>query len=289
MKFLINNTICFDYAQGVLSLVNDQKVSVQLSRPGTRLFHELITHSGITLSRDVLLQNVWENHGLIPSNNNLNNHISFLRKVLSQLGLEENIIITSPKEGFRLQAEVETVSDEHPLDDVSSEGNTEEKTEGKTVEAEMNDESISGKETFGIKKLQKHIIHFIKVEIFNWASISLIIVLIFSIVVINSSFIKKSLYKEKNDVDSIGLCKIIDLSSQRNGIEKWKIATIKSTINRKNINCVNQKSTIYIKTTDFTVEEKNNQQAVFVAQCFQNNDKNGAKCENYLLITIKKP
>ncbi|MBN6363716.1 winged helix-turn-helix domain-containing protein, partial [Providencia huaxiensis] len=49
-----------------------------------------------------LLTSVWEEYGLVGSNNNLNTYISEIRKKLEQIGIDPKSIVTVPKKGFRL-------------------------------------------------------------------------------------------------------------------------------------------------------------------------------------------
>jgi len=56
-----------------------------------------------------LLKNAWEDYGFPASNAGLNNCISELRKSFVSLGIEKPIIITLPKIGFRMDADI------HPI------------------------------------------------------------------------------------------------------------------------------------------------------------------------------
>lgn len=106
MKYIINLTIIFDPKGRELVLKNDSQLSLGLSKPATRLLNELVNNSNIDLSRDQLIKRVWEDYGFSPSNATLNNHISELRKAFESLGANKDIIITLPRLGFRLQAEI---------------------------------------------------------------------------------------------------------------------------------------------------------------------------------------
>jgi len=275
MKYSINNLVEFDACAGILILLGEGNIPVQLSKPGSRLLNELVTHSGITLTRDELLQNVWGSHGLIPSSNNLSNHISFLRKIFSQLGLE-GIIITLPREGFKLDAEVLIVS-EIPYEQ-------EEKIEGEEIVTELKPVTKEGK----IKKLLRFINVFIRREVFNVNFITLTVIL-FSLVIIKYQYPDVFFSSDKSTFSSVGLCHVFDLESGREILDKNKMDIVKRTINAKDINCVNKKSHIYLKTTQFTRDAEHNQQATFLVQCFSGQRENKSKCENYLSLTINKP
>lgn len=106
MKYIINLNLTFDPGTRVLALKNDTLLSIELTKPASRLLCELIENNRNTLSKDVIIQNVWVNYGFAASKANLSNHISELRKALVNLGLDSDVIITVPKVGFRMEAEI---------------------------------------------------------------------------------------------------------------------------------------------------------------------------------------
>ncbi|MFG1174707.1 transcriptional regulator [Erwiniaceae bacterium CAU 1747] len=279
MKYSINNYVEFDACDGILSLMSDENVSVQLSKPGCRLLNELVTHSGTTLTRDELLQNVWENHGLTPSSNNLSNHISFLRKILSQLGMEDNIIITSPREGFRLEADVQRICDSRCNQD-------EKEQDDGDVEENPVAHAITKEKT--TNKLIQRLCYFIKREVINRHFIALAAILL-SLIFLKDEFSNVSLFNEKNAISSVGLCSIVDLESGKEIIDKEKINLVKKIINEKNINCVNKRSRIYMKKTQLTKGSEHHQQAIFIVQCLSEPVEKESRCESYLSLKLQKP
>lgn len=112
-------------------LRNNSQLSTGLSKPATRLLSELIHNNNLDLSREDLIKRVWEDYGFSPSNASLNNHISELRKAFDSLGANKDIIITVPRLGFRMEAEIHPVAqgiqnrgeasehakENHPVDD----------------------------------------------------------------------------------------------------------------------------------------------------------------------------
>ena len=103
MNLIINERINFNEEQGTLSTADTSQDPIILAKPSCRLLSLLIKHNGELLTRDYLLTNVWEIHGLTASNNNLNNYLSMLRKAFLELG-ENNMVVTVPKQGFMLAA-----------------------------------------------------------------------------------------------------------------------------------------------------------------------------------------
>ncbi|MEX5990289.1 winged helix-turn-helix domain-containing protein [Providencia hangzhouensis] len=54
-------------------------------------------------TRDELLTNVWEEYGLVGSNNNLNTYISEIRKKLEQVSINPaSVLLQYPKKDFVL-------------------------------------------------------------------------------------------------------------------------------------------------------------------------------------------
>ncbi|MFC0226705.1 winged helix-turn-helix domain-containing protein [Serratia aquatilis] len=109
MKYIINLSVVFDANARVLILKNDPHLYVELSKPATRLLCELIINNNVTMAREDIIKTVWVDYGFSPSKASLSNHISELRKSFESLGLTKEIIITEPKIGFRMEAEIHPV------------------------------------------------------------------------------------------------------------------------------------------------------------------------------------
>ncbi|MEL5367330.1 helix-turn-helix domain-containing protein, partial [Serratia nevei] len=74
-----------------------------------RLLALFVKNNNLVLSREHVLEKVWEEHGQVASDNNLNNSMSVLRKILATLG-EEDILVTLPRQGFSFTAkEINTI------------------------------------------------------------------------------------------------------------------------------------------------------------------------------------
>lgn len=103
MIFIINGNISYNEQTGTLHNVSDPDNSISLLKPTGRLLSLFVRNNNILITREQLLNDVWEDYGLKASNNNLNNYISGLRKSLAQLG-EEELLITYPRQGFKFLA-----------------------------------------------------------------------------------------------------------------------------------------------------------------------------------------
>ncbi|WP_272682022.1 winged helix-turn-helix domain-containing protein [Providencia sp. PROV129] len=112
MNYLINNYVIYDSVKGELYTRNDGEV-VKLSKTLNRLMLVFVQNNNQILDKERLLLDVWQGHNQVVSDNNLNSNISVLRRYLSSF-FDDNIIISIPKIGFKLSADV-------ILEDVKSE------------------------------------------------------------------------------------------------------------------------------------------------------------------------
>ncbi|SFT62652.1 Transcriptional regulatory protein, C terminal [Kosakonia arachidis] len=104
MIYTIDETITYNSHDCTLNHIPTEE-SLNLSISAGRLFEQLLNANGEILSRDTLLTEVWDKYGLRGSNSNLNQYLSILRKALAAFGCE-NLIITIPKIGIRLNADI---------------------------------------------------------------------------------------------------------------------------------------------------------------------------------------
>lgn len=116
MKYIICDRILFIPDLNMLFLIDNREDVVTISNPARRLLELLITSQGKNVPREEIFRKVWDDFGMVSSNNNLNHCISKLRRVLRSLGIEDEVIITIPKLGFTLHKEisVRAVEDEEP-------------------------------------------------------------------------------------------------------------------------------------------------------------------------------
>lgn len=83
-------------------------IDKKLTLPPTsnRLLQLLIEKQGKVVLREEIYQKVWEEFCLEPSGNSLNNHISQLRKIIFNHGIEDEIITTIPRIGFTIKSHI---------------------------------------------------------------------------------------------------------------------------------------------------------------------------------------
>lgn len=104
--YIINEAIVFDSVLGTIcSKINADKI-VHINTPTSRCFNLLIEKQGNVVPQRDILNYVWKEYGLEVSTNNFYQNISQLRKAIKEVGIEEDIIITIPKQGVLIPARV---------------------------------------------------------------------------------------------------------------------------------------------------------------------------------------
>ncbi|WP_333501598.1 winged helix-turn-helix domain-containing protein [Kluyvera genomosp. 2] len=109
MKYLLADAIVYDNEDGSLTLHSEGSESQTLTCTAQTILNLLIAHHGMVVEREVFLQQVWDDRGLRGSSNSLNQYISILRKLLAGLVPERLFIVTVPKVGFMLSADIAIV------------------------------------------------------------------------------------------------------------------------------------------------------------------------------------
>lgn len=104
MIYLICEKIIFNTHDGTLT-VDGIDDSVKLTLPAARLLEVLLNNHGKIIERNYLLTEVWDKHGLVGSDSNLNQYISVLRRTLSMFGIDD-FVQTIPKVGFKLNNDI---------------------------------------------------------------------------------------------------------------------------------------------------------------------------------------
>lgn len=100
MIFRIQESIFFRNDDGRVWTDDDNQVI--LTATTGRLLIYLLQHKGQVVSKDELLEKVWDAYGLSTSSNSLYKYISDLRAVFRNLGCTDEIIVTVPKLGFMI-------------------------------------------------------------------------------------------------------------------------------------------------------------------------------------------
>ncbi|MBD8214712.1 winged helix-turn-helix domain-containing protein [Erwinia persicina] len=105
MEYLINHSVKFNPVDCTLFSPGFTVDMITITRLSSDLLVLFVENNQVPLSRETILNKLWENRGLSASSNNLNNYVSILRKVMKQCG-SPGVITTIPKYGFLFNAEV---------------------------------------------------------------------------------------------------------------------------------------------------------------------------------------
>jgi len=127
MIYIIDDQVTYNSDDCTLSHIPTQE-TLSLSISSGRLFEQLLNSQGEILARETLLTEVWDKYGLRGSNSNLNQYLSILRRALAAYGCE-NLIITIPKIGIRLNTEIKIEREPSPAFVVSEDQRDEEPAE----------------------------------------------------------------------------------------------------------------------------------------------------------------
>ena len=119
MTFTIAQTVIFRSEDGTLWSIAQPDKRVALTTIPARLFTYLLDNADKIISREELLNNIWEKYGLEPSNNSVNQYVSLIRKSLAELGCEGDILQTLPRVGFYISGD-KVFCDEAKREDVKN-------------------------------------------------------------------------------------------------------------------------------------------------------------------------
>lgn len=106
MIYKINETVRFKPADGAIWSIESPEQVINLTITNCNLLCLLLNKKGEILSREQILEDIWDKQGLRSSNNTLNQYISILRRTFSLLGIDDEVIKTIPKVGFSLNASI---------------------------------------------------------------------------------------------------------------------------------------------------------------------------------------
>ena len=264
MKYIINLTIIFDPESRLLILRNNNLLTVGLSNPATRLLSELIRNNKIELARETLIKHVWEDYGFSPSSATLSNHISELRKAFEALGISKNILITVPRIGFKMEAEI------HPETKGPKEPVAIEKIENIPSPHEPVSEGSATSPLIDVKSE----------KIPRWMKIA-IIYLALALIAIATAITFVTLNKENKPtlVGVQGKCNIYTLDDNKQGIEPPDKA--RDMLSSEKIDCTQ------IAHDIFYMEARPANELFkvhFMAVCTRNDNMNYKNCNNYKLV-----
>ena len=101
MNYVLNKTVKFSTTDSILMNISTGDV-LHLPPLAVFILHMLIKNHGQVVERNAFFDSAWNDFGVELSGNTLNQYISLLRKNFTLLGMENDIILTSPRIGFSL-------------------------------------------------------------------------------------------------------------------------------------------------------------------------------------------
>lgn len=114
MIYIIQHVIAFRPEDGAVWNVTNTDNVVTLTTLPVRILCHLLENQGCIIDREGILKHVWDDYGLVPSSNSLNQHISQIRRTFSELGCEFEVIQTIPKKGLLIASDSVTINDSPP-------------------------------------------------------------------------------------------------------------------------------------------------------------------------------
>jgi len=101
MMFIINGHIIFEPEQQRLKN-SETGAEIELTIVAAQLLAFLLQHAGGVARRDDILEAVFTRNHFSATDGNLNRHIMVLRRAFSELHCNVDVIITVPKNGFKI-------------------------------------------------------------------------------------------------------------------------------------------------------------------------------------------
>lgn len=115
MIYILESRLYYRTEDGCVWECDNIEKKLTLPPTSNRLLHLLIEKQGDVVLREDIYYHVWESFYLEPSGTSLNNHISQLRKIISNHGIDDEIISTIPRIGFTIKSHIKIESQCEPI------------------------------------------------------------------------------------------------------------------------------------------------------------------------------
>ncbi|RDL17161.1 transcriptional regulator [Serratia fonticola] len=228
MKYRFNDRVLFDGDSGTLGPSDFSDEPTAISNPAKRLLLLLIANYGKPVEREVIFKKVWDDYGMISSNNNLNQCVSKLRRVLKVMGIDDEVIVTVPKIGFMLRREIQVdISQEDdghftpliPAQTVGDEGHVPVES-GLEDEAETDDDvaSVSGADGEFDLPTSEEIATPPNKKRLGWGLIATVAGLVFVLGIASTMYATNSLARQEVFLGKAGSCKVFMSTSTQSGV-----------------------------------------------------------------------
>lgn len=107
--FIINDKVVYDRYKGTVYNISNDEFIVTLQNPANQCLAILIEKQPEIVHQDYFFYHVWEKNGLPVNVNTFYQSISLIRKALKSVGLEEDIIKTTPRLGISIPEYIDIV------------------------------------------------------------------------------------------------------------------------------------------------------------------------------------
>ncbi|OMQ20027.1 transcriptional regulator [Serratia oryzae] len=222
MKYKFNDTVLFDADTGTLGPSDLSDDPIPISNPTKRLLLLLIAHHGEPVNREVIFKKVWDDYGMISSNNNLNQCVSKLRRVIKVMGIDDEVIATVPKLGFMLRQEIliesnqgdnEAFTQNYAPPVLADEPDTAmedepDMNESEEVNTEVDDETEPTPEVAPTASKRRY----------GWAIVTALSVFVFILGIGITMYTTNSLARQEVFLGSAGSCKVFLSTSTTSGV-----------------------------------------------------------------------
>jgi DNA-binding winged helix-turn-helix (wHTH) protein len=214
--YLVDKKIVYHIDGGEIFNLNKPEVKVKLSNPAAKCLYKLIDADHQIVSPDELINDIWGQKGVVVSTNTLYQHIYILRKHLCSLGLDKNIIKTTPRSGFNIPQEftIEPLQDD--VEYVKQE-NHQEQRQASEEERVLAINTLPKKTT---RSLRRRSIYYLT--------------LAFIIIITSSAYLYNSKKPLENNFKLIGQYQYCDIYATS---EKFTFLYIKSRMDTHEIQC----------------------------------------------------
>lgn len=248
MKYRFNDRVLFDGDSGTLGPSDFSDEPTAISNPAKRLLLLLIANYGKPVEREVIFKKVWDDYGMISSNNNLNQCVSKLRRVLKVMEIDDEVIATVPKIGFMLRREIQVdISQEDdghftpliPAQTVGDESYVPVES-GLEDEAETDDDvaSVSGADGEFDLPTSEEIATPANKKRLGWGLIATVAGLVFVLGIASTMYATNSLARQEVFLGKAGSCKVFMSTSTQSGVPNSSLSQdILSYVEQRKAEC----------------------------------------------------
>lgn len=239
MTYIIDDRLIFRAEDGALWLKDRYAEKIILTPIVARLLHFFLQEQGKVLSRETILYRVWEDYGLEPSNNSLNQYVSQIRKILFESGLPDNVIRTIPRFGFSFSSELLVVTESN------------EATKSDHI-VYKNDGLLVGKK------------HDFTIQIYTVIFIILFVITPFLTEILTSKIQREEMKVTPVQIGKVDHCIVYSLLMGRNSILPDTFLLAQHFIKEKGINCRKDNDVYFFASNGMITQQSGR---VFISSC----------------------